>query len=554
MDENKKSNPDPKTAEEKRDPDTETLIDSYTENETPPKAEAEEANGENQPGANGKKPKKPGGLREYFGSDRFKHGAASKGIIAGFLVVIILLNVVVSLLSERYPSMNLDLTEQKTNTLSAASLEVVDAIEEPTTIYILVDEETAKSDANYRQVTALAAKMAERNTNIQYQYVDLDKNPKFSQDYPNENIVRGSVLVKTEKRYKVIAYSDLFTTNYDASYNATTISNVDGALASAVSNVNAANVPVVAVDVGHLGGSNNQYSSMIKQYMAQFEDMLKTNNFDVKEINVLSDEIPEKTQLLVLPAPITDYMEEEISKIDAFLKDTELEGDRSLLVGGYPGQGDMTNLRAYLKEWGMEMGQNLVVGTDANSYVTVQGFLEGSCLLAGVQTGVELGGVGQYDSFAMVNSVPVTILSDLRDGITVSSLIKSPQNSAVYDVEEEKRSEEKSTYDLAAMAVMNVKAGSETYTASVVTMGSVISLGLGNTAFSNGTYFMDLTRHLTGVTDGGPAVIGSPVETAKQDITASSAIIQTLSLLFTIILPLIIVVLGIVVFVRRRHL
>lgn len=88
---------------------------------------------------------------------------------AGFLAVIILLNVVVSLLGERYPSINLDLTEGHVNTLSESAAEIASNVQNPTTIYIMASEEIAKADTllaeygiKYSQVSTLAEKMAER--------------------------------------------------------------------------------------------------------------------------------------------------------------------------------------------------------------------------------------------------------------------------------------------------------------------------------------------------------------------------------------------------------
>ena len=47
------------------------------------------------------------------------------GLTAGFIVIVILINVVVSILGERFPSINVDMTKSGANTLSEDALEAV---------------------------------------------------------------------------------------------------------------------------------------------------------------------------------------------------------------------------------------------------------------------------------------------------------------------------------------------------------------------------------------------------------------------------------------------
>ena len=171
------------------------------------------------PEADTEKPQKP--KKPKKDSHKGKYRGISLAMTAGFLVVVILLNVVVSLLAERYPSMNLDLTEGHVNTLSDSAAEIASNVQNPTTIYIMASEDIAKSDTllaeygiKYSQVSALAEKMAERNSNISVEYIDLDQNPAFASEYQDDGLMTADVLVKTDKRYRVLAYTDLFDVQY----------------------------------------------------------------------------------------------------------------------------------------------------------------------------------------------------------------------------------------------------------------------------------------------------------------------------------------------------
>ena len=83
-----------------------------------PAASAPEAdeNAEEEPDG-WQEPEKPGKKR-FFQTTRFRRGGVSAVFTAGFLAIIILLNVIVSILGDRFPSMNVDLSTGNSNTLS----------------------------------------------------------------------------------------------------------------------------------------------------------------------------------------------------------------------------------------------------------------------------------------------------------------------------------------------------------------------------------------------------------------------------------------------------
>ena len=121
----------------------------------------------------------------------------------------------------------------------------------------MASEDIAKSDTllaaygiKYSQVSALAEKMAERNSNISVEYIDLDQNPAFASEYQDDGLMTADVLVKTDKRYRVLAYTDLFDVQYSQT-GMVAYSMVDSALASAVSSVNADTLPLAVFDTGH---------------------------------------------------------------------------------------------------------------------------------------------------------------------------------------------------------------------------------------------------------------------------------------------------------------
>ena len=61
-------------------------------------------------------------------------------------------------------------------------------------------------------------------------------------------------------------------------------------------------VPVFTIATGH-------GEMLTSDNMASFISMLEDQNFEVQEIDLLTESIPEGTQVLMLPTPTTDYSE-----------------------------------------------------------------------------------------------------------------------------------------------------------------------------------------------------------------------------------------------------
>ena len=493
-------------------------------------------------------------VKEYTSSAKFRHGGISTAFTAGFIIVVILINVIVGVLGEKYPSMNMDLTKGNTNSLSQQSLDVVAKVKVPTNIYILATEAQTKGDQllteygiKYSQVGALAAKMAEKNSNIKVSYIDLDKDPTFANTYKADKIVAGDVIIKTDKRYRVLAYTDLFDVQYSQDGSSSnTYSMVDSALASGLNSAIADTVSIAAFDTGH----SEQMDS------TTYKKLLGNNSFDTKDVNLLTEAIPDKTQLLVLGCPTSDYTEAEIKKLDAFLSNTALAGDRSLMITFNPNQAEMPNLSTFLKEWGIEVPQAVVVESDKTKYYNDNA----SYILSNVQTTLSLTGKStDYGYFTTPQSNPINLLFETKGTKTTYSLAKTNDTSYLVDANtKQDETPKKAAQNTAVLSQDTVKSGAKEYKANVIALGSTLMFNseiLSANTFGNSKYMVDLSKYATGTTSEAAAITTTQVQTNVADITLSTQMSTLLGLgVFTILIPLLIAIAGIWVYQKRRHL
>ncbi len=489
-----------------------------------------------------KKGKKKG--QKGLNSPKFKHGAMATGLTAGFIVIVILINVVVSILGERFPSINVDMTKSGSNTLSEDALKVIDGVDQKTEMYLIGTDETLSQYEVYVQLENLMDRIVERNGNISFEKIDPVENPGFMSDYTSDGLTSGDVLIRTEKRYRIVTQSTLFPTSESVTYN-----DSSAALANAISAVNSdAMPPVIAVDTGH--------SPVI--FVDNFTSELEKNNFEIKEFNLLTDEIPEDTQVIILPSPTTDLTEDEVEKVNSYLNDEEASEYRNLVVLYTPQMAQMPNLKTLMNEWGLDVApQTEVVATSDGSYVQYTDYI-----IANLTDEVDLQGKSSYGYLLTPMSCPVDVLWNGRNEITTSVLMKSPSDAERRTYNEETKKMEtvaSGEENLIAMGTKMYKYDSNAYrNSNVVAMGCGLFIDgsfLSSSAFSNKDYAVDLFKYLTNTTGSTSAVASNKVQLYAQDITMSDAEVKGWGLYtFMIGIPVAFLVVGVVVFFKRRHL
>ena len=488
--------------------------------------------------------------------EKFKHGSLAVVFTVVFIAVIIVINVLVSALTTRFPSMNFDLTKEGLNTLSDEATDVAKEIVNETTIYIIGSEDAIRGDEvysnyslKYSQVANLADRLHELNDKIKVEYIDPDMNPQFISDYADDSLTTGKVMVKTDKRHKTLAVTDLFSIQQDSStgqYNY--YSKVDGALANALYLVNLDTVPVVAFATGH-----NEMLT-VSDNLSTFTGMLNDNNFEVKEFNMLTDEIPEDASIVVLGTPTTDYTSEELSKLEAYLGDEKMASSRTLYVMTAPNAGwsSMPNLSSFLAEWGMEPQSQEVLESNTNNTLYNMPY----AIFANVTDSVLN---KTYDNVVKVQAAPVKRLFTANNDISTYSVIETSDTAYLSNDEKVLETPETDTYTILAFAQRYMDNQGK-ICANVVVDGCAAdfydgSSLLGNSTFGNKDVTLDLIKNLTGTTDTRVGLTVNQTQTNTMDINASSAVTWSIGMmLFTIVVPVAVLVIGLVIFLRRRHL
>jgi ABC-2 type transport system permease protein len=287
---------------------------------------------------------------------RLQFGTISVVFTVVFIAVIVLVNAGVSYVTDRY-SLKADISAAGYYQISEQSELMLKNLTEPVTCYILMSETEAKASSAYAVSTEFLSRYVTlSNGMFSVEYVDVYKNPSFMSQYDeNSGVSVGSFIIQSSKRYRVCSLYDLYdiSNTYDEAGNIETqfVSgfSADEEFASMLHYVTTGELPTVAFITGH-GESHGK----------KFTEIFDSNNYEVSDLSLLFEDIPEGTDILVISGPTKDYTDEEIEKLDKYL--TKDFG--SLMVFIDPSAVDLPNLKAYFTEWGVEYTDTLVLDSE----------------------------------------------------------------------------------------------------------------------------------------------------------------------------------------------
>lgn len=270
------------------------------------------------------------------------------GIFAA-IALTVAVNLGLNYVPERYSSF--DLTQNRLYALTEETKNFLADLSEDVTVYVLAEE-----SAMDNQLKRTLDLMQERSDHIKVNYVSRVKNPNFYQNYTEEPLEEGSLIVEGEKRNKIVKLDDVYTYEMDYSTYSyqTTGYDGEGQVVSAIAYVTTDDMPVLYAVGGH--GE--------LELEDKFVNAIEKENVSCKQLMLYSvDEIPEDAQGVILNAPTGDYSEDDAKKVIDYLK----KGGNALIISTMT-EGEMTNFESILDFYGISEVAGTIVEQDRNFY------------------------------------------------------------------------------------------------------------------------------------------------------------------------------------------
>lgn len=287
--------------------------------------------------------------RYQISTGNLSMSAYSTAVVAASTAAIVIINLIVNQLPSSYTVF--DVTSQKLYSLTDETKEFISDISEEINIYVIVNEKQAD-----QTLDTTLQKYEDLNSNIKVSYVDPAVNPKFFTQYTDSSISSNSIIVESQKRSKVINYSDIYQTEFDYSTYSQSVTGYDGEgqLTSAIAYVTSDDMPRAYILEGH--GE--------RTLDASFQKAVEKENVEYETINLLNYEaVPEDAQCVIINAPTEDLSADDAEKMLAYME----KGGNVLLVSTYTGK-ELDHFNQLLAFYGVEVTKGLIIETDQNHY------------------------------------------------------------------------------------------------------------------------------------------------------------------------------------------
>lgn len=458
-------------------------------------------------------------------------GAYSTGMIAVVLVAAVFLNLAAGELPSRYTTF--DVTSQKLYSLTETSEELARNLTEDVTIYILQSEES--QDTTLKQTLD---RYMDLSGHIHVEYKDPVVYPNFYKDYTDGNIGMNSLIVVSDKRFKVINYNDIYETEMDYSTYSSNVTGYDGEgqITSALAYVTSDDMPVLYT----LEGQDELSLS------TAFQNGLAKQNAALQSINLLTQEsVPEDAQGMLILASTSDISADDAEKLIAYLD----KGGKILMTTSYMEDfaADMPNLQKVLDYFGLSIEKGLVMEGDTSMY-----YQQPTYLLPEVAYDTLTNGVAGQKYIFMPYAQGIR--TEEKEDVSVTSLLATSASSYAKTNMNQAQTYEKEDGDVQGPFDVGVHAEKtlEEGTAQLTLFASEnLFTDSANTMVADANLTM-FTNTVASMSDSEISV-SVPVKSYESSIiTVNDSTAFSLGSLFMLILPLGLLIAGIFVWMGRR--
>lgn len=457
------------------------------------------------------------------------------------IAVLIGVNIGASAVVDKYPSLQVDFTVGKNFELSDEMEEYLDTVETDVKFTVLMTEEAFENSGSYyMQINTLLKKMALCNSHITAEYVDLNNTPTFTESYGKINWDDSTdylMLVESGESYVVLTMDDVFESGVDYSTltKYVTASKFEQAAATAIFNVTATEKPkaVFFTDIGE-----GDYSG--------FASLLRGNAFEVEEVNILTTEIPEDADFVILFAPSVDISEEAKDKIYSYLDEGRTDGANFIYIPSYENV-DCPNIDSLLEHYSLALGSGIVFETDTSYLVSSESYY---LTLVDYNGNIFMDGLtNQNIPVIFPYARPVEIIEESE---SVQGMLYSSTEAGIYPYD---AGDDFNYEDVLAGEEIPVAVISSIENSNLIVFGSCDAFAealLTNSSYNNGPYFVNVFNTLADKSSPDIVIESKSFSAYGLGLTSYTQV-EALSFVLRFVIPALILIFGIVVFIRRRN-
>lgn len=478
---------------------------------------------------------------------RLKYGANNTVLIVGALVIFILLNLIATALSEKFPAARIDMTENGLFEIGEATKGVLGDLKDSgddVTVYYMKN-----TNDEFTEIKELVLKYIAQNSGLKYEAVNYIRNPQFIERFGVTELSEGSLIVDdaTSGRYRVIPIEDMIATSSNSFTQSSAPSSMvlESRLTNAIAYcISRTDDTIVGFSVGHQEANPGTLAQVLS------EENLTPVQFD------LTTPIPQDCRLLFIISPISDFTSQEIANLDLYL-----DGGGNVQIAVEPTI-SLPQLESYLAEWGVTLNNNYVLEGDARYSGAQQGRDIMFPRIASSASDIIASDSRVVGSFCR----SLTVVDDPSGAVSHSPIFYTTKNGLAYSIDDPEAEAETGVFDL-CVSLEKVVGENYDQTARIIVAGTSSFWGVSNSdelnaelsrvfdenSYGNKSFFVGSVYNMLGIGTTMLTIAGKSLNSSNLVILTEAQ--QNLySILFCYAIPAVIILLGLIIWLRRRHL
>lgn len=496
-------------------------------------------------------------MNKLFKNKKFKYGSLSIVFTAAFIALIIFINVILTSVAAK-TNLVIDITKQEFYSVSEGSKQVLSTLDDfDITIYFLADRDLYERDKYALMVRQLGEEYAKLYPdNIKVEYKDVKKDPAFANKYRDEaqsSLSSNNIIIQGTHHFRVLGLDYFFERSSETGDYFSFVG--ETRFTAAMLQCSIEEPQVVTFTTGH-----GETSS------PKLLDILVSAGFEIQVKDLSKEDIDERTEILIISNPTADFLGiesgdvndlNEIDKISNYMK-----GYKDLIVFVNASTRPLPNLQDYLYEyWGINykpyhkiQDLNHSVATGGNDGYSIVGqYANNQDNTAGYNITKVAAETGS--GFRTVFRNAVELKADTGGDYMIETVMQTT-NQAV-SISKNEDNEEATTDGEFPLMLLST---AYNYGENNVKMFKYVLL-VSSTDFASDTF-------LTESFGNGKLVLGAArvMSTemvipdidaklfAKEAMNIEAGTANALTWLVSAVFPLIIILIGLFVFIKRRHL
>ena len=493
---------------------------------------------------------------------RLKYGSTAAAITALVIALVVVVNVVFTTLAAKFLWYS-DMTDSNLYSLSDEAIELLDQIEAPVKI-IFACEEDKLENGTYNDNTPIvyntAKQIAEHCPNVTVECHNVYKEYDFFKKYTSTSastVPVTSVIVESGTEFRLYTLDAFFI--FDENYKNIWAYNGENKFVAGMMQVTADDEPVVCFTIEHGEKTIDGGSKALA-------DLFTDAGFQTKEVDLSKEDIPGDCRIVITNGPVYDFIgrveaggdekADEIAKLDRFLDNYGCY----MIFADYDKAGNLRNLNEFLEEWGIKFDTGAYIrdydhSTSVDGMNVVAEYVRDEDKKLGADLYRDIATLDTMPKTVMRQPMPVIVSWEENEGLT--GMRKVFPVLRTYDTADTLRDGEVTNEDtvrnLMTLSYDRVIINNNYYYSYVLACGTssfTDSDNLLSQAFANSDILYSAMRSL-----GREKILNDldykAFDKTEVDVTTSQANGWTVAL--TAVIPVIVIVAGVIVTVRRKH-